>query len=151
MANIILPLASQIGLGPQYYTAWTSAVSGATYGIDATNTNPTQTNGGTTVIETDLIPTGDIFGKQKKTFGGIEFKLVSPLVAGESVVIKYRTNPTGTWNTLGTQNLDSSNLAGTYQATNLQGSLWAQFQISMTSTATNPSFCRLKELRIHQA
>jgi len=147
MANIILPLVSQAGLGSQFYSVWTSdGFSGIVYGIDSSGTTPY--TGGQTIIETDLIKSGTILGKQKVTFSNIEYKLSSPLASGESVALKYRLNLTDSWTTVGTPQNDSSGISGYWSPIPFENTQEIQFQIILTSTGTNPTFVRLLELRI---
>lgn len=157
MATIILPLANQMGLGPQYYSAWQSDQNSgsATYGIDNTNTYPQNVSGFTVggnqvLIESDIVPTGSILGKQKKTFGSVEYKLTAPLSASETITLNYRQNLTDKWQSCGTLNKDTpSGIAAAYNPISFEKGLWIQFQILMNSTSSGFSFCRLYEVRIH--
>jgi len=106
-------------------------------------------NNGATIIETDLLPLGTILGEQKRTFSSIEFKLSAPLQSGEIITINYRKNLTDAWAVAGTLQMDSSNLSGLYSPLAFEGLQWLQLQGVMNSTGSNPSFCRLYEIRIH--
>lgn len=150
LANVLFPSQNQSANGVQYYSAWTSSVSGATYGIDFSSTSPYV--GGETLIETDLIATGEILGGQKETKSNVEFKVSAPLASGESLAINYRLNGTSAYATIGTVIYDNSTqvgaLSGYITPLPFQNTQWLQFQIVLTSTATTPSFTRLTELRI---
>jgi hypothetical protein len=146
MANIILPFVSQAGNGPQFYSAWTSDQSSgsAKYGIDTVSTNPY--TGGQSIIETDLIPTGTFLNK--KTFKQIEYTLSAPLASGESVAISYRLDSTSAFTSCGTLNTETSQSLSGYYPVNFEKGQWLQLQIVLTSTATNPSFVRLCNIRV---
>ena len=96
-------------------------------------------------IETDLIPTGTVL--DKKTFLQIEYKLSTPLVAGESVAISYRQNSTDTYVTCGTAEVESTtSLAGIFTV-NFEKGQWLQLKIVLTPlSTTSSSFCRLREI-----
>lgn len=134
--------------GVQYWAGWDSGSS--TYGIDFSGTTP-YTNGAA-IIETDLIPYGELLGEQKGTPENIEFKLSAPLVAGESIVINYRPNLTSAWASAGTIQYegasDVGDLIGYISPHNVQNVFWLQFQVILISTASSPSFNRFVELRI---
>ena len=87
--------------------------------------------------------------KTKRTFSNIEYKLAAPLVIGESVSVSYRTDLSGAFTdvpiTSGGQAGDVSGLA---DAVNFQGSQWVQLKVILNGTATNPSFVRLREVRL---
>lgn len=132
--------------GPQYWSAWDSGSS--TYGIDVSSSTPY--TGGQTIIETDAAPTGTMLNK--KTFNQLEYKLSTALVTGEAVQLKYRTDLTAPFISAGTVQLDSAGsspnsvVSGIFPA-NFQKSQWLQLQAVLTSTASNPSFCRVVDLR----
>lgn len=150
-ANLIIPTINQNGLGPQYFSAWASDQnsSSASYGIDFTATTPVNQNNGATIVESDLLPLGTILGEQKRTFSSIEFKLTAPLQSGELVVINYRKNLTDAWAVAGTLQMDNTNLSGLYSPLAFEGLQWLQLQAVINSIGSNPSFCRLYEIRLH--
>lgn len=144
-AGVILPypgIDGQEAQGPQYWTGWTDSAN-STYGIDASMTTPY--TDGSSVIETDMIPTGTFLNK--RTFSLIEYKLATPLATGESVAIKYRTNLTDSFASMGTLVTESSSVSA-YYPVNFQLTQWLQLQIMLSSTATSPTYCRLREIRI---
>lgn len=119
--------------------------SGSTQGIDSTSSSPY--TGSQADIDTDLIPIGTF--NRPKDFTKIEYKLTRPLVSGESVVVKTRlifnTSDTGFTTAL------TDSTVGNYSGVgdiNFKNAQWVQFQIVLNSTASSPSFVRLKQLRI---
>jgi len=146
LSPLLIPAVNQASLyGPQFWNVWADGVGN--YGIDTGSTTPY--TGGQSLIETDIVPTGQLLGTQKKTFSSIEYKLSTALATNESVAINYRQNITSAWVSCGTVNTDSSGLSGVYQALAFQASQWLQLQAVLTSTSSNPSFVRLTEIRIH--
>jgi hypothetical protein len=151
MATVILPLANQAGINPQFFSAWTSDQSSAsaTYGIDATGTFPANT----AIIETELIPIGTLL--DKKTFAQIEYKVASPLLSGESIQFYYRQNATDYWTTCGTVNEETTaspssqdRLSGWYPAPDELGQ-WFQVQAQLIpNRSTTFSGNRLYEIRL---
>src|ERR1700734_503266 len=158
LASVLLNNQNQNTNGIQYISAWgaTIPILGTLYGIDSSDTTP-YTNGAT-IIETDIIPTGTLLGAQKKTLSNVELKFAAPLASGESVTINYRTNLTSAW-----VNADTSGSGANtyYDGGNSTGAVsmyispvpfsntqWIQLQIILTSTATNPTFVRLTEIRL---
>lgn len=154
VCTVLLPSVNQNFKYPQYWTGWTDSAyittgvytswaSDRNNGIDFTDVIPVVTS----IIETDLIPTGTVM--QKQTFQQIEYKLGSPLVASESIAINYRLNGTDTWTTCGTAITEGvTNLSG-YFTVPFQNTQWIQLQIILTSNnLTTSSFCRLRDLRI---
>lgn len=147
MANILINIVNQAVQGIQYFSAWTSDANTPTYGIDTSSTTPY--TGSQTLIETDLIPIGNYL--EKSNFTSILTQYDTPLVSGESVQIKYRNGITGTWNALADPLGGIDAIVGSLGnrfATGWAQQTLVQLQIILTSTATNPSFTRLKEVRI---
>jgi hypothetical protein len=141
----------QLSRGPQYWTAWDDGTSGAStnpYGIDFSATTPY--TGGQTIVETDLVSTGEVLGRQKQTFSNIEFKLGAPLATGESVAVNYRLNLTDAWASAGTVVMDAGGVSGYITPLTFENAQWIQLQVVLTSTATTPSFVRLHELRLRE-
>ena len=145
---MLLNNLNQNAIGVQYFSAWVSGIS--TYGIDTSGTIPY--TGGQTVIETDLIPVGTYFNKT--SFKQYEYKLSTPLALGESVQINWRTDATSVFTSAGSNLGETATTDGSgtivsgYFNNNTQNAQWFQLQIILTSTATNPSFVRLTEVRI---
>lgn len=152
LANVLIPNQNQSAIGVQYFSGWTSTISNGSYGIDTSGTTPYAD--GSAIIETDILPSGEILGLQKKTFSNIEFKLSSPLVANESVTVNYRVNLTDAWASAGTVIYDNDTAAGSISGyispLTFQNTQWLQLQIILTSTTSSPSFTRLTDLRIRE-
>lgn len=147
MANVLINIQNQNANGLQYFSAWTSDAVSPTYGIDASSSLPY--TGGQTVIETDLIPIGNYI--EKGNFTSILTKYDAKLAVGESVQLKYRNDITSAWQSF------TDVYSGTDSTTGSLGlrfsapfalQMQVQLQIILTSTASNPSFVRFKELRI---
>ena len=71
---------------------------------------------------------------------------MKPMVSGESVTIKYRKDFSQSYTTVLT---DST--VGNYSYSgpiNFENAQWIQFQIILNSTASTPSYTRLKEMRL---
>ncbi len=129
--------------------AATATATGVTFifpaGLDQTTSNPY--TGSQATIDSDLIPIGTF--DKPRDFTRIEYKLTKPLVAGESITIKQRlifnTSNTGYTTVLTDNTVGNYSLSGPINFKNAQ---WVQFQIVLNSTATTPSFVRLKQIRI---
>lgn len=143
MAPVLLASQNQQAKGPQYYSAWQSAYTSGSNGIDFSAT----TTSVPAVIETDLIPTGTML--DKKTFKQIEYKLAAPLQEGESVSMKYRQDSTSSFTTLGTAVTESTTGLSGYWSVPFQKGQWLQLQATLNPlTSANGSFVRLKEIRL---
>ncbi len=148
VAPIIIASQTQNAISPQYWTGWYSSISSPTYGIDFTATTPI----GNTVVELDIVETGTILGEQRQSFQNIEYKLSSPLVAGESIAINYRLNATSSWQSAGIVNAESNTeLAAYIDQLLFEKTQWIQLQLILTPLAsTTSSFTRLTELRLRR-
>lgn len=104
--------------------------------------------------DTDMIPVGTYLNPA--TDANVEFKLAVPMVAGEGLKIGWRQNlsqsftditttarPTGEFTSADV----GSGLSGVLPV-NFQKSQWLQLRVYTKSTATTPSYARLKEVRI---
>lgn len=127
-------------------TAWTDySTTPDTYGIDIATETPYSTY--VSYIETDLIPIGQYLNK--KTFNNIEFKLSIPMVNGEGIKIYYRTSKSDTYILIKEFAATSTYLPiSDYSILNFDQVQWIQLKIEMKSTATAPSYVRLKEIRL---
>jgi hypothetical protein len=142
-APVLIPNFASNPAGAGLFIGWDSGAS--TYGMDKTISTPYVSSEAT--IDSDLIPIGT-FNKQRN-FGQVEYKLTRPLVTGESILVKTRlvfnTSDTGYLTSLTDSTVgDFSSSA----ASNLANVQWVQFQIVLNSTASTPSYVRLKEIRI---
>ncbi len=143
-AGVILPNFTGNPNGTGLYIGWSDG-TGSSFGIDQTTSAPYTTSVAT--IDSDLVPIGTYTKPRDLT--QIEYKLSKPLISGESIVIKTRlifnTTDTGYTTTL------TDSTAGHYSNfadVNFQNAQWVQFQIIINSTASNPSYVRLKQIRI---
>ena len=119
------------------------------YGIDTTISTPY--TGGQSWVTSDLIPIGTLLNPT--TAWKIEFKLSQPLVSGETVQIltgKYLDMTYATFvsqfttNTVGILSDSTANHGGMKD----QQYQWILVQAILTSTASNPSYNRITEIRI---
>lgn len=142
-STLLISAVDQQAQGPQYWSVWTSSITNPKYGIDFSNTVPTQA----AVIQTDVVPTGTTL--DKKTFSQLEYKLSTPLVANESVSLAYRTNLSSAFVSAGTVLVESiTDLAG-YLPVNFEKTQWVQVQVTLTpNNDTNSTFVRLTEVRL---
>lgn len=129
--------------GTGLYVGW-NAGSGASpqYGVDTTSSNPY--TGSQATIDSDLIPIGTF--DKPRDFTRVEYRLTKPMVSGESVTIKYRLDFSQSYTTVLTDStVGNFSLSG---AVNFKNAQWLQLQVVLNSTASSPSYTRLKEIRI---
>lgn len=119
--------------------AWTNA---SATGVDVSSSAPYASF--QTVIQTDIIPIGTYY--TSATNRQIEYKLSRPLVAGESVRISWRGNLTSAFTPVWTST--TTGQVSDAKQVNFQKQQWAQLQIELSSTASTPSYVRLREVRI---
>ncbi len=141
VATVLLPSQTQNAISPQYWAGWYSSISGPTYGIDFTSTSPSTS----AIIETDIVATGTLLGKD--TFSNLEYKLAAPLVAGDTIGLKYRLNATDAFTSMTINTESTTALSGYVSPLPFQNTQWVQFQITLNPTGAS-SFCRLTELRL---
>lgn len=142
VSPVIIPKVKQNVASPQYFSAWYSDVSTPTYGIDATGTGTSTTS--QAVAETDIVPTGTMLNK--KSFSQVEYKLTTPLLAGDIVTMNYRKDMTSAWKSCGTSKLQNDKLSGYFSAT-FEKTQWLQLQAILTPGSSS-SFVRLVEIRL---
>lgn len=137
---VLLPMGNVSPLGNALYVGWIngSGTGGVDYGTGSPYTS-TQA-----YIDTDIIPVGTYYKPQ--TDQQIEYKLAKPLVSGESVTIAWRGNLTDSFTTVFTDSTVGA-ISGAGKV-NFQKQQWVQLRITLTSTATNPSYTRLREVRL---
>lgn len=128
-------VSSGFGLAVGWKTA-------STYGIDTANSSPYTSY--IPYIESDLIPVGQYL--KKKTFENIEFKLSVPLVSGEGIKISARKHKSDTYVQVG--ETTAVGALSDFYIVNFDQSQWLQLKIETKSTASSPSYVRLKEIRI---
>lgn len=100
--------------------------------------------GYSTAIETEIIPVGTFFTNH--TFEHIEYKLGAPMVAGEGIKIYQRSNLNDTYTEIA--EFTTAGLVSDESSINWENVQWLQLKIEMKSTDTDPSFVRLREIRI---
>lgn len=129
--------------GTGMFIGWTDGVS--SFGIDTTSSNPY--SGSQATIDSDLIPIGTFM--KPRDFTTLEYKLIRPMVAGESITIQTRlifntttTDFTTTFTDSTTGNFSNQGMV------NFRNAQWVQFKIILNSTASSPSYVRLDEIRI---
>jgi hypothetical protein len=129
--------------GTGLYIGWYDGVS--TYGMDTTVSTPY--TGSQATIDYDLIPIGTF--NKTRDLTQIEYKLTRPLVSGESVTLNTRlvfdTQSTGYTQVL------TDNKAGNYSNSapvNFQNAQWIQIQAVLNSITVNPSYVRIRQIRI---
>jgi hypothetical protein len=132
------------GNGEGLYIGWDQGNS-ANYGIDTTIGTPY--TGSQATIDFDLIPIGTFNKPRDNTM--VEYKLSRPMVSGESIVVNTRlifdVTSTGYTPTL------TDSTVGNYSGTasiNTQNAQWLQVQAVINSTASNPSYLRLRHIRL---
>lgn len=135
-ARLGLPTSDGYGL----YTGWYTT----TGGIDSGSTSPY--TGSQAYVDSDIIPVGLYL--TKRTFENIEFKLTTPLVAGESVTLYWRSNINASYTALTLMSGGGTGDLSGFATVNFENVQWIQIRAVLNSTATTPSFVRLKELRI---
>jgi len=134
-----LPSADGNGL----FIGWYSGTVG---GIDKGISSPY--TGGEAYVDTDMIPIGQYLDKQNPT--NLEYKLSTPLVTGESVALYYRKHITDTFVIVPiTQGGEVGDLSG-IAIPNFEDMEWIQLRAILTSTASSPSYVRLREIRIRK-
>jgi hypothetical protein len=121
------------------------------YGIDTSSSSPY--TGSQATIDSDLIPIGTF--NKPKDMTQVEYRLTKALVSGESIVIQARLlfdktdQTTPVINTYQTILTDSTvNNYSNSAPVNFQQAQWVQFRIILNSTASSPSYVRLKNIRI---
>jgi len=123
------------------FAGWNDGTNG---GVDKQISTPY--TAGQSYIDSDMIPVGTFLNKQ--TYQNVEFKLTTPLVSGESVALYWRSNITDSFTPLTlTSGGATGDLSG-YANVNFQQIQWIQIRAVLTSTASSPSYVRLRELRI---
>lgn len=133
------------GSGDALFFGWDKGNNTFVFGIDQTTNTPYVSS--QTTIDFDLIPIGTF--NKPRDMSQIEYRLTRPLVSGESIVVKTRlifdTSDTGFTTTL------TDSTVGSYSGTapvNFLNAQWLQIQVVLNSTATNPSYTRLRQIRI---
>lgn len=136
---VIFSIQKNNPLGYGIGAAW---VNGASTGVDVSSSAPY--TGTQTYIDTDIIPIGTYY--EQTTNRQLEYKVSKPLVAGESVSIAWRGNLTDSFTNVPLyEGGGVGQVSGAYKV-NFQKQQWVQFRITLTSTATTPTYTRLTNI-----
>lgn len=136
----MIPVTTGTPLGTGFFVGWDDGSAG--YGLDTSSGSPY--TGSQASVDYDLVPISSFL--RPRTFKSVEFKLSCPMVSGESVSIYYRLNFSSSYTLIFT-----SNTAGTFSdnsPVNFENAQWIQLRAVTNSTASSPSYTRLKEIRI---
>lgn len=145
-ATALIAQRGESAIGTGLFIGWVSDASSPTTtgGIDITSSNPYTDS--QAVIEYDLIPIGT-FNKPRDS-QQMEFKLSKPLVAGESINLYTRTDFSQNYGTVTfTTSPTTGDISGSAPV-NFKQAQWLQVKAIINSTVTNPSYVRLKEIRL---
>lgn len=126
-----------------YYSAWGSGAS-ATGGIDYNDTSLWQNF--EALIESDMIPAGDLVGAQQLSYGNVEFKLDRPMVSGDQIRLSWRPTLTDSYTLIGTT---STATISAYYLSNIAQAQWIQFLVEFSCASSGSSFIPLREIRLH--
>lgn len=143
-AMMAVPISGALGspsnpAGTGLLAGW---YNGSTYGIDGSSGSPY--TGSQATIDSDLIPIGTY--QMPRNFTQVEYRLTKPLVSGESVTIQYRLDFSQSYTTiLSDSTVGNFSSVGSVNFSNAQ---WLQLRVVLNSTASSPSYTRLKEIRI---
>lgn len=126
---------------------WYDGISA--YGSDYVPSSPTPYSNSQAYVDSDMIPIGTYL--EPHTNANVEYKLAVPMVAGESVILQKRQNFAQAFTTIAggifTSSGTGSGLSGIVPV-DFEKSQWIQLRVLLSSTATNPSYVRLRELRL---
>jgi len=131
---------------------WEDSTESATPGFGSdvlpVNSTPVVSNSPYTnyesYVDSDMIPVGTYLNPT--TDANIEFKLTVPTVSGEGVKLAYRQDLSQSFTDI-KEFTTAGTLSGVVQV-NFQKSQWLQIRVYTKSTASTPSYTRLRELRI---
>ncbi len=138
---LLIPDQNQQARGPQYWNVNISSVTSPSYIIYSSDT----TTSTKAVIQTELVPVGTLLNK--KSFSQIEYKLATPMVAGESVALYYRFNLTDSFTALPTLTAEAATDLSGYYTVDFQSVQWIQLQAILTPATSSSSFVRLSQIR----
>ena len=146
-ASALIPNFNPNSGGTGLYIGWSDGTTN-NFGIDTTVSTPyTGSPGSQATIDSDLIPIGTF--TKPRNFEKMEYRLTVPMVSGESITIKSRLifNVQSSGYTTGITDNTVGNWSN-IEDTDFSQAQWVQFQIVLNSTASSPSYVRLKEIRI---
>jgi hypothetical protein len=136
---VIVPMGNVAPLGNGYYACWLNS----TGGIDYSSSAPYSSN--EAYIDTDIVPVGTFFSQYSPR--QVEYKLSKPLVSGETVQIWWRGNLTSSFTQITGVTGTTGDISGEAPA-NFEKQQWVQLRVKLSSTASTPSFVKLREVRI---
>ena len=125
-------------------TSWWDGAS--TFGMDYTPASPTPYSNYEAYIDSDMIPVGTYLNPTTDT--NVEFKLTVPLVAGEGVKLAYRQNFSQSFTDITNGEFLTAGIISGVAKVSFQKSQWLQIRCYLKSTATTPSYVRLREIRL---
>lgn len=133
--------SNPVGYG--IFAGWDSGAS--TYGIDGTVSTPY--TGGQSYVISDMIPIGTSI--QPTTPQQFEFKLSTPLLAGESVELQVGSYLNSAFVSAGTTSGSSSAtvISGIFPSP-VQSQQWLLVKAILTGISSSPSYNRLMQLRV---
>lgn len=137
---VIIQMGNVNPLGNGYYVGWSNSGGGIDYSASAPYSNSEA------YVDFDIVPVGTYF--QQLTSRQIEYKLSKPLVAGESVQIWWRGDLTSAFTQIANVTGSTGDFSG-FGVVNFEKLQWAQFRAKLSSTASSPSYVKLRELRLH--
>lgn len=140
-ASVLISAVSPSGPGFSYILGWDDNTSPGTQGIGYSGTTA---GVGSSDFYTDLMPVGTAF--DKRTFTQVEFKLRTPLVAGETIRIFPIVDGVEGTELSFQPTVTTGSISGVANQT-FQGAQWLQFYVSMTGNSAS-SGVRLKEIRL---
>ena len=149
-ASAIISNSSVDPGGAGLFVGWVSQVinnviQSSFAGIDTTTSNP-YTNS-QSIVESDFIPIGTF--DKPRDFTRIEYKLSTAMTSGESITLQYRTDFTSAYTTIFTDTATTSYLPLSKSSpVNFKNAQWIQIKAILNSTSANPSYVRLKQIRL---
>lgn len=136
---VLIPMGVPNALGLAVYIGWLNTTGGFDYSAGTPYTNYQS------YIDTDIIPVGTYY--DVSTDMQIEYKLSKPLVSGEGVKIYWRGNLTDSFTQVTSVTSVTGAISGAGQV-NFQKQQWVQLRVALSSTASSPSYTKLREIRM---
>lgn len=142
IAQLYNPVLGVNAAGQGLFIGW---YDGTNFGLDTTIS--TIYTGGEPYVISDMIPIGTAL--RPTTSGQVEFKLAMPLLAGESVELQVGSSLGGAFTSAGiTQGSNTQTILSGNFPMPIQTQQWILLKAILTGIQSNPSYTRLKELRI---
>lgn len=141
---VLLPMGNTNPLGNGYYAGWVNSTGGIDYSASSPYANYEA------YVDTDIIPIGTYY--DPVTDQQIEYKLSKPLVSGEAIDFYWRGDLTSSFTLIpkdsGSHTFTTTGQISDAVQVNFQKQQWVQLRVKLSSTASLPSYCRLRELRM---